>query len=407
MTPAPNLRTFPAMKLSPEILEKIKTNSLETFECRKGNINGLDCYLVTPCRDNSTVWTRDNIHFRSSIWSEGGELLSASFKKAPNWGENPGNFPPPESLDSCTVVEKLDGSTLIFDIINNELNIRTRGTFTYKGGDMQEEIDKVVAQLEYLQGDFVNKFGQPERYTLLYEFTSPRHKIVLDYGDKANVKLIGINDKADYSLLDQKVLDELCAEFNTDELIKVERPETYKFDKHPTLVLLEIKDWVNKEGVCVYSPDGQFYWKIKGSEYLKRHVFKENCSLKTLFELHLAATEDEDPEEILKEIERDFDWEMAQVARPYLKEVFDIKDAAREAMDLAVIVHHNICNLPRRDYAMKVKDRPYSWLFFQAYDKKGEIYTKENWAKIQQQIFKEREAAKKSEKGKTGYTDID
>jgi hypothetical protein len=89
---------------------KIDLLSIDTvqFYVNQHIIDGNVVYLVHP-KNMGVKWTNDNIHLRSSIWDSDGNLVSASFKKFTNWGENPENFPVPESLKNTTVVEKLDG----------------------------------------------------------------------------------------------------------------------------------------------------------------------------------------------------------------------------------------------------------------------------------------------------------
>mgnify|MGYP003562008243 FL=1 len=86
--------------------------------------------LVTLVQPNhiGAKWTQENKHFRSSVWSYDGTLISASFPKFVNWGENPQEFPVPQSLNKCTIVDKLDGSCLIVSKYKGNYILRTRGT---------------------------------------------------------------------------------------------------------------------------------------------------------------------------------------------------------------------------------------------------------------------------------------
>ena len=91
------------------------------------SLNGEIVHLIQP-KNIGTKWTQDNKHMRSVVVNYEGEVISASFPKFTNYGENHEHFPVPNSLKHCTVVEKLDGSTLIVSKYNGQYILRTRGT---------------------------------------------------------------------------------------------------------------------------------------------------------------------------------------------------------------------------------------------------------------------------------------
>ena len=78
------------------------------FMVHEHTLNGEIVHLIQP-QHIGTKWRQDNKHMRSVVVNYEGEVISASLPKFTNWGENPDNFPVPNSLKHCTVVEKLDG----------------------------------------------------------------------------------------------------------------------------------------------------------------------------------------------------------------------------------------------------------------------------------------------------------
>ena len=86
-------------------------------------------------------WGLDNDIFRSSVWDLDGNLVSASFKKFFNWDEKPDLDPAPASLQGATLMEKVDGSTLIFSRYKGHTVIRTRGTVDARKQENGHEID--------------------------------------------------------------------------------------------------------------------------------------------------------------------------------------------------------------------------------------------------------------------------
>ena len=105
----------------------LQSIDLTQFYVNEHVLNGELVYLVIP-RQIGCVWNKQNKIFRSSVWNSKGELISASFQKFVNFGENPEIFPVPISLKNCVVMEKLDGSTLIVSKYKGQYIIRTRGT---------------------------------------------------------------------------------------------------------------------------------------------------------------------------------------------------------------------------------------------------------------------------------------
>ena len=246
---------------------------LAQFKITEHILNGKLFYLVQPNLEG-TVWTQKNKIFRSSVWSHDGNLVSASFPKFVNWGENPENFPIPNSLNNTNIVLKLDGSTAIVDIIENQLNVRTRGTINVENTENKEDFYFCLSKYPKIETWIRNN----PNYSLLFEITTPNQKIVIDYGDTPEFWLIGAINKNDYSLMMQKQLDQLAFE------LQVPRPVYFKFKSIPEL-LEQIKQWINLEGCCLYFNKDQSILKIKSDDYLRKHAFKSQATFENTVEL--------------------------------------------------------------------------------------------------------------------------
>ncbi len=240
---------------------------MENFVVRPGVFCGVLAYLVTP-NHIGTKFNQRNSIFRSSIWdATTGQLLSASFKKFVNWSENPENFPVPTTLKGCSIVDKIDGSACIIDYSNSQLSMRTRGTFSVDSADNASDFVHCLSKYPKLS----EWLETHPNYSILTEITTPNLRIVLHYGDEPDFWLTGAINKDDYSLMSQTDLDTLALE------LEMKRPGRYKFDDISTM-LNEVDMWNGKEGVCLYSPNGQQIWKIKASSYLVKHRLKEEFS---------------------------------------------------------------------------------------------------------------------------------
>ena len=239
-------------------------------------LNGQLLTLVQP-QHIGAKFTQANKIFRSSVWNDAGELVSAGFPKFTNWGENPENFPVPNSLKDTVITEKLDGSLLIVSKYMGNYILRTRGTVDAtklnNGAELEIYKQTILPMLEnstYPQSDKVIQAlsGDTWKVSVLFEWTSPTQRIILSYGDAPQWHLVGIVGHTEYDLVWQDKLDDLAKHWN------VKRPVTYTF---PTVqdLMSAVELWKGKEGVVVYSRNGQALHKVKGLWYLALHRMKE------------------------------------------------------------------------------------------------------------------------------------
>ncbi len=282
---------------------------LTDFSVKEGEFCGIPAKLITP-KDITVKFNQKNKIFRSSVWSLDGELLSASFPRFPNFGESPEEFPTPESLDGATVVDKIDGSTVIFDYVNEKLNARTRGKFSYHGLENESDFEFVIKkypQIKYLLAAIPN-------ISLIFEITTPNLRICIDYGSEPDIWLIGAICKDDYSLIKQESLDALAEE----ERFAFKRPETFKFGSLADLIN-QIKEKKSGEGVCLYSNSGQAIHKVKSARYLLLHRLKSQLSsfekvMDLFFELGKPSLE-----EFVNYVSSHFDFEIVESVRPNIE----------------------------------------------------------------------------------------
>lgn len=204
-------------------------------------VNGEIVHLVQP-QYIGVRFTQQNKIFRSSLWDSDGNLISGAFYKFPNWGENPENFPVPVSLKDTNIVEKIDGSVLIWlahlgallsvarrarpmikcanristggsllivSKWKNNYIFRTRGTvdatklangheleiFKQKYGEFFNGIP-FSSEWEANRAKYPSLFQFPPYestwpFSFLFEWVSPTQKIVLNYGDSPEWYLVG------------------------------------------------------------------------------------------------------------------------------------------------------------------------------------------------------------------------
>ena len=249
----------------------------EHFNFKDCIITGDECVLVTP-KDMGVEWNEQNKYFRSSIWRKSDMYpVSLGFRKFTNYGEKP-EFEPLPVNDHLEVITKVDGSCLIVSKYKGELIVRTRGTIDASQLENGYEIE--LLKKKYPTA-FNNTFLESEQYTLLFEWTTPSNRIVLQETKEPTLWLIGMIWHKDYSYISQRVLDNLAKELG------VERPRTYiKFAGEDIELLKKSFEHLNDiEGIVVYTGGGQILKKIKTLRYLELHrVFTGIKTVDHLFE---------------------------------------------------------------------------------------------------------------------------
>lgn len=238
------------------------------FSVKQFNLNGEIVNLVQPARAGTT-WTKSNIVLRSSVWNSKNELISAGFPKFFNWNENNNLIPHPSKLNNTCITEKLDGSLFIVSKYKGEFILRTRGTLNARELDNGYEISEF--EKNYLPSCNVLNDNDTWDFSLLFEWTSPDNKIIIDYGNKPSWILIGGVYHKDYSLFTQNKLNSIAESFDW------KRPKLYSFPNVDSL-LSNINNFKDKEGVVVYSKNDQVLHKCKSTWYLKLHHLKSELS---------------------------------------------------------------------------------------------------------------------------------
>jgi hypothetical protein len=297
---------------------------------------GLWCRLIQPSIGN-TVFTQKNKIFRSSMWSLDGELLSASYPKFCNFGENPENFPVPQSLNNTTIVEKIDGSCAIWDYVNGQLSIRTRGTFSYDTLENKSDFDEVISKYPQL----IQFVKDNPHYTVLTEIVTPRMRIVIDYGDVVDIFLTGIVNKDDYSLLSQKELDGIASQLG------IKRPDKYSFSTISNLID-NVEKWEGKEGVVLYSGKDQILHKIKADFYLIRHHMRSEMSTIDKV-LDYWFDEGRPGYELCYSKLAAFDFEVAERSRGFISRICDADKEVKKLIEgMLKFIKEQILILPTR-----------------------------------------------------------
>ncbi len=300
---------------------------------------GEPLYLVTP-NNIACKWTKDNLIFRSSIWDDNGYLISPSFPKFFNWDEKDNIIPPPESLIGTYAVEKIDGSALIVSPFKGKTIIRTRGTFDVN-------VFENAIEINWFKRQYPKAFQfENDDFSYIYEWYSPRNRIVLDLGPAPRLFLIGAIWHDDYSLFGQEGLDYMAIDFG------VERPLMYRFENVEDL-LSKVKAFDGKEGVCLYYNKGQNIKKVKGSKYLAIHAFKQDLSINNLLEAYVLCGRP-DYNTFYAYISDTYDYECAEIARGSISNLVDANKEVNKILDHMKKFADSVRPLSRKEAALKI-----------------------------------------------------
>jgi len=355
---------------------KVSLPTKEEFCVRDCVIANTACKLVFPFKID-VKWNEQNKIFRSSIWTNDGELVSGSFKKFTNLGEQP-EFEPLDIDSDIEFIHKLDGSTLIVSKFKRELIVRTRGTHDATILDNGDEIPFLKQKYPLV---FDNSLLNSEQYSIVCEWYSPRNVIVEREAEEPTLWLTGVIKHEDYSYLPQKQLDSLASEW------KLERPLRYHFNSLSSMIE-SVNQWKKGEGIVIYGNNGQVLKKTKSDRYLLLHKIKSQLnSTKNLIEFYIEK-EMPSAEDFYKIIETDFDYEIAFQLKDEIKKICEAGEKSKKYIDHILEVVHDIRTVEtRKEQALMIKRnfKENSSFVFSVLD--GKIITKEQWIKIINQNY--------------------
>jgi hypothetical protein len=322
----------------------------EDFNFKDCVIAGDECWLITP-KDMSTKWTDEIARFRSCIVRKSDNfVVSQGFGKFTNFGERP-DFQPWDSSWKIEARHKLDGSLLIVSKYKNELICRTRGTVDARQLANGHEINLLIKKYPLVFSLERMKDGM----TYLYEWTTPSNIIVIREHDTPTLTLLGIveNETGRYV---SHFLDTIASHLG------VERPARYQYSSVEECIL-DVDAWRGKEGVVLYSPDGQTLKKIKASEYCELHKLATGIkTIKQVMELFLASPKFTSGDEFYKYVETTLDYEIAEKIKPEINTVVqaycNYKDKLNRLVD--VVNDLSYCD-SRKEQALVITTRYDDW----------------------------------------------
>ena len=216
-----------------------------------------------------------------------GEVVARAYDKFFNWGDDA----PSPKAHLAEVTEKLDGSMGILYRHHGQFYVATRGAFTS---------DQALWATDFLRRKY-DLSRLPDRLTLLFEIIFAANRVIIDYGSREDLVLIGVRDRitgGDWFMVRIKDLARDYG-FNT--------PNTFDTTDPSQFVEAAKSLTTNQEGYVLRFSDGKRF-KIKGDAYLSLHRMKFAFSFNRILEAvqqkvdsdYIAALPDDMQQEALQ-----------------------------------------------------------------------------------------------------------
>ena len=261
------------------------------------------------------------------------------------------------------VTQKLDGSLGIGYWDGNKWAVATRGSFTSDQADWATKVLRERLDLTTIVPGA----------TLLFEIISPANRIVLDYGERAELVLIGARDTSLDDLPYAQVAT-IAQQIHCNVVPTVETPSLAD--------LIHMAEEIHgEEGWVVRFAQG-LRVKLKTTEYIRLHRLVTHFSARTIWE-HLAAGLAIEP--LLEGVPDEFYNWVARTSAGLRVQFQVIEDVARAALTPAL-------TLPtRREQAEAIRKTTYPSITFRMLD--NHPYSAQIWKMIRPTAHVETEEA--------------
>lgn len=318
----------------------------ENFNVISNSFCGLDCCLIIPKMD--VEWNKSNLFYRSLITDKEGNILSCGFPKFFNYGEKPECYPNPEDFNDWKIEDKIDGSLLIADYVNDQFSMRTRGTVSYStqknAKDFELLPEKYPKVVEFLK--------ENSHLSLLFEIVTPNNVIVVR-PQQIEFHFIGAINKNGMCVVTSPDLINIWRKIG-----QMPTPQSYNFVGSNDLskITETVKHWKGKEGIVVSYNNGQNRIKVKSDWYLLLHRIKSQLSSRGNLIEYYISKEMPSYEIFYDYIVAEFDFEIALQLKEEIQTICDAGNRAKKYVDNILEMLHDIRKVEsRKEQAEMIK----------------------------------------------------
>jgi hypothetical protein len=294
-------------------------NKEDGFGVHEHEFCGIPSYLIIPSVD--AKWHTGNLFFRSLVvHKETNEVLSAGFPKFFNYGEKPDCYPDPEKYSDWNIQEKLDGSLVICDYVNEKFSMRTRGSISYINQPNFQDFQLLPQKYPQVV-DFLKIYPH---ISLLFEIVTPNNIIVLRPSE-IGFYFLGAVDKVTLQTASSQGYEKIS------NILNIPTPKNYNFDNLKNTIET-VKAWKGQEGIVLCYNNDQNRIKIKSDWYCWIHKIKSQLNSENNLIEYYVNEGMPDYDTFYKKIETEFDWELAEQMKSEIsriceagKKVFETK----------------------------------------------------------------------------------
>jgi len=276
--------------------------SLGEIKVKESPDGNLLIFNYTPEAAFKGWWNEYERVCRGLIIGKDGEVVARPFDKFFNWGQG-GRVTRAAVVE---VTEKLDGSLGIGYFHEGKWRVATRGSFTS---------EQAMWATEFLYRNY-DMTEWPTELTPLFEIIYPENRIVVDYGEREDLVLIGVRNRFSGKDYWHREFEPLARRFGFS------LPKVYQYDDVESILTIANTLPADEEGFVIRFADGQRF-KVKGREYLRIHKIINHLSPRHIYE----AWRDYDvswsrnlPDEFLDLVENTF-WEYDKILSKIVNEV--------------------------------------------------------------------------------------
>lgn len=292
----------------------------------------LHIYKYTPQTQFTQTWNEATLMCRGLILDSEYNVVEWPMRKFFNF-EELGEDEKKRILSSdYQVSEKVDGSLGILLHYNGEYFMSTQGSFVS---------DQAIWATKLINEKYIDAVKQldTDHYTYLFEIVYPDNKIVVDYGDFADIVFLAKIDKETGE--DLLMSDNIEKEMSAFKIAK-----QYEEFENAEISRLKDLDWENKEGFVLHSVNGRV--KVKFANYVELHRIMSNMTDKTVWEAMRDGNEAEMKETLPEEFLPWFD-----------NTVEKFRQKANAIKERVVAEYAQVCNVlgenfSRKDFALYV-----------------------------------------------------
>lgn len=330
----------------------VSSLDLERFHVNPRTIDGLGDFILVVPHKAMWDWSEGELHLRSLLCRQNGEVVSAGFPKFFNFSER-------QAHDSIVIdgigrgvshfPGKADGSLIIRSVIDGRVHFRTRGCETI-ASDMRDAVEKLITT-KYPK--LLDASLHHENQSFLMEYVAPSNQIVVKYSEPRLIGL-GYSDWTSGELRVKRMIENVFDVDMTDAPID---------NRHDNVDLIRqyVSAFDDAEGIVIWTHlgDGNYHLsKLKSAWYMRLHALRSQATpryLKEFCYLNKISTLDELKSALIKE---GFDWEICSYMEPMWSEIsaqMSHVDALIERVDSEISTRRIMHMQTRKEIALACK----------------------------------------------------